>query len=40
MNKRTKWTNRLLEITLWLCSAVTIYPLLMLLMTSCKSLFK
>ena len=37
MNKRTKWTNRLLEILLWLCSAVTIYPLLMLLMTSFKT---
>jgi raffinose/stachyose/melibiose transport system permease protein len=37
MSAKAKRINRLLEILLWLCSIVTIYPLLMLLMTSFKT---
>ncbi|MBQ8305139.1 MAG: carbohydrate ABC transporter permease [Blautia sp.] len=37
MNKRTKKTNLILEIILWVFSLVTIYPLLMILLTSFKS---
>lgn len=37
MNKKVKITNRILEVILWLFSIVTIYPMLMVLITSFKS---
>ena len=37
MKKRKKRINRILEIILWICSIVTIYPMLMVLLTSFKS---
>ncbi|NCB93624.1 MAG: carbohydrate ABC transporter permease [Clostridia bacterium] len=37
MNKKIRWTNRLLEVILWICSIVTIYPMLMVIITSFKS---
>lgn len=37
MNKRTKTINLTLEIILWIFSLVTIYPLLLILLTSFKS---
>lgn len=37
MNKKIRRTNRILEIILWICSIVTIYPMLMVLLTSFKS---
>lgn len=37
MSKRVKRINRLLEVILWLFSIVTIYPLLMVVLTSFKS---
>lgn len=37
MKKKTNIVNRILEIFLWLCSLVTIYPMLMVLLTSFKS---
>lgn len=37
MNKKIRRTNRILEIILWVCSIVTIYPMLMVLLTSFKS---
>lgn len=37
MKKRTRAVNRTLEILLWICSIVTIYPLLMVVLTSFKS---
>ena len=37
MKKRKKRINRILEVILWICSIVTIYPMLMVLLTSFKS---
>ena len=37
MKKRTNTVNRILEILLWICSIVTIYPILMVILTSFKS---
>jgi raffinose/stachyose/melibiose transport system permease protein len=37
MNQRTKLTNGILEIFLWICSIVTVYPLLMVLLTAFKT---
>ncbi|EOS40463.1 carbohydrate ABC transporter permease [Lachnospiraceae bacterium 29-91] len=37
MKKRKNTVNRILEIILWICSIVTIYPILMVLLTSFKS---
>ncbi len=37
MKKRLTWINRILEIILWLFSIVTIYPMLMVVLTSVKN---
>lgn len=37
MAKKTKFTNRVLEVILWIVSIVTIYPMLMVVLTSFKS---
>lgn len=37
MSKKTKMINRILEIILWVFSIVTIYPMLMVIVTSVKS---
>jgi raffinose/stachyose/melibiose transport system permease protein len=37
MNKKIKTTNRILEIILWICSIVTLYPMLMVILTSFKN---
>lgn len=37
MNKKIKTTNRILEIILWIFSIVTIYPMLLVLITSFKT---